>query len=408
MGYGSRPWNFPATSPRPAEQPPSEISKRPDTFPQTPIPKTNEADPTTAYIGPQGPTTKVAILLPLSGTHKNLGDSMLKASQLALFDLGETNFELIPHDTQGSAIGARTAAQNAINDGASLILGPLFAESVRAAKSVTQSKNINMIAFSTDWTLAGGNTFIMGFLPFDQIERLTKYVAEQNIRHIGLLTPQNSYGIAVKKAYENLAPRYGITTTKRLEFNPNNINLSPQLKQFAHYTDDQTTQTPPPFDAVLMPVGGSQASTISNTLSKYNLSPRRVKRLGTGLMDDQNLASDSAMQGTWFAAPSPRLRSNFEQKYRQTFGAPAPRLSTLAYDATALAAVLAQQSLKNRQPSRFTYQEITNPNGFYGIDGVFRFNRDGTAERGLAILEINNGQFKVIDPAPKTFEATRY
>ena len=334
---------------------------------------------------------------------------MLKAAQIALFDLGAQNFELLPLDTQGTAQGAQSAAQQAIQGNATLILGPLFANSVRAVKSATANTNINIVAFSTDWTLAGGNTFIMGFLPFDQVDRLTSYIASQNIQSVGLITPQSSYGSAVKTAFDRLAPQYGIQTTERLEFDPNTDNLAPQMRSFTRYDQrENNSAAADPYQAVLMPVGGNQATAISNLLSHYDLPPRTVKRLGTGLMDDLSLASETSLDGTWFAAPSPRLRKSFEEKFQTTYGYPAPRLSTLAYDATALAAILAQNAEKAGYQPRFSRSEITNPNGFFGIDGIFRFRPDGTAERGLAILEIDRGRFKVISTAPKTFEQRRY
>ena len=101
------------------------------------------------------PPVKVGILLPLSGKHERIGQSMLQAAQLAVFDMGYDNFELIPRDTEGTPQGALKATTSAINDGAQILLGPLFANSVRAAQQAAKRKNINVIAFSTDWTLAG-------------------------------------------------------------------------------------------------------------------------------------------------------------------------------------------------------------------------------------------------------------
>ena len=118
-------------------------------------------------------SVKVAILLPLTGRNATLGQSMLQAAQLALFDMGNNNFTLIPRDTQGTAQGASIAASKAINDGAQLILGPLFSDSVRATQAIAKQHNVNVIAFSTDWTLADRQTFLMGFMPFSQVERVT-------------------------------------------------------------------------------------------------------------------------------------------------------------------------------------------------------------------------------------------
>lgn len=352
------------------------------------------------------PPVKVAILLPLSGQHKNLGDAMLKAAQMALFQIGHNNLELIPRDTKGTADGARDAARSAINAHAQLVLGPIFAANVRAAKPITQSARVNMIAFSTDWTLAGGNTFIMGFLPFDQVERVTKFAAKHGIRRVGVLTPSSDYGRVVSSAFQTLAPRNGITITGTTNFPTNTSNLAPIVSTFTRFEERKAANAlnQTPFDAVLMPTGGQHARAIGSLLSHYDLPPRTVRRLGTGLLDEAALASENNLEGTWFAAPSPNSRRNFEQQFTNTYGHRAPRLSTLAFDATALSAVLAKRGFQNGNKPAFDKRSIASPNGFSGLDGIFRFRDNNTIERGLAVLEYRRGQIVVIDDAPKTFQ----
>ena len=354
---------------------------------------------------PPLPPVKVGILLPLSGTHKALGDSLLKAAQIALFDIGHENFELIPQDTAGTAEGGASAAQAAVNQGAQIVLGPVFASAVRGAKPITQRARINMVAFSTDWTLAGGNTFIMGFLPFDQLERISAYAASQGLRRIGLITPQTEYGRIVKDNFVMAAPRYGMSITEDAVFHPQSNNLAPDIQKFSRYLEREEAEAlnQTPFDAVMMASGDQQARAIANLLTHNALPPNAVKRLGTGLFDDDALASEMNLDGAWFAAPSPNARRGFESRFFRTFGERPKRLATLAYDATALSAVLAKRGLRDTGRPAFDRGALTNPNGFAGIDGIFRFRPNGTAERGLAILEYQHGQIVVQEEAPKSF-----
>lgn len=368
-------------------------------------PATVQDSPMTAQMAQNLPTVKVGILLPLSGQHQALGNAMLNAAQMALFDVGHSNLELIPRDTKGTPDGARAAAKSAVDSGAQLVLGPIFAASVRAAKPVTAGARVNMIAFSTDWTLAGGNTYIMGFLPFDQVARITSFAATHGIRSVGVISPQSPYGNVVNSAFESLAPRNGITIAKRTTYPPATANLAPVIRDFSAYDTRQGTTTPPPYDAVLMPVGGQEARSVASLLSHYGLPPRQVRRLGTGLFDEAALTTETNLEGAWFAAPSPNARKTFEQKYTATYGSRPQRISTLAYDATALAAVLARRGLQTNGRPAFDRMSLASPNGFSGIDGIFRFRSNNTAERGLAVLEIRRGQTAIIDEAPKTFQA---
>ena len=370
---------------------------------QTPPPATSVA----FAAAPALPPVKIGLLVPLSGANSALGQAMLQSAQLALFDMGYDSFELIPRDTNQ---GAQKAAQSAADAGAQMILGPVFAPDVRAAQPVAHRYNINMIAFSTDWNLADSNTYVMGFLPFIQVQRVAEYAATKGIRNVGILAPENDYSNAVIATWNSVAYRTGMTTAETVQFPEGQSDLSGVVGSFAHISPESAkkgtnSNTPASYDAVLLPAGGEQARAVANMLSYYNLTPRAVKRIGTGLWDDTSLAAEPALAGAWFAAPAPEQRRGFERRYAETYGQPAPRLATLAYDATALAAVLARNGYYSMGRPAFDRASLTNPNGFAGIDGIFRFRPDGLVERGLAVMEFKDGQIVQIDPAPKTFQS---
>ncbi len=430
-GYSARPWESSSAQNQSAQQPPRPLSdiyregRTPDTTADSTqtsadsnmdgrLQDSFQSAQPPALIPPADdglPPVKVGLLLPLSGQHASLGQAMLKAAQMALFEIGHNRFELVPRDTKGTAQGARDAAQSAIQNGVGLLLGPVFADAVRAVKPVAASARINLIGYSTDWTLAGENTFIMGFLPFDQVERVVNYAASQNIGRVSVLAPNTEYGRSVISAYRSAAGRAALPTTKVEMFSAGSSNLSPTVRNFADYDSRQTQaqQNPGfapelPFEAVLMPMGGELALSVSNLLTQYDVPPGQVKRLGTGLFDDLGLASEPSLEGAWFAAPSPRQRQSFEQRYFDTYKSSPPRLASLAYDSAALAAVLAQRGLKSGGRAAFDAASISNPNGFSGVDGIFRFRNDGLVERGLAVLEYYRGNIRVIDEAPATFQ----
>lgn len=315
---------------------------------------------------------KVAILLPLSGPNANVGQSMLQAAQLAVFDMGYDNFELMPQDTQGTASGASTATSEAIRNGAQLILGPLFAEEVRAAKSASAGR-VNIIAFSTDWTLAGGNTYVMGFLPFGQVERIVDYAAAKNLKRAAVASGADEYGTTVSRNFESEAADRGITITRALS-DPNG------------------------YDSVFIPAGGKDLATILPRVTNTS-----AQKLGTGLWDDARVASMPQMNGAWFAAPAPSARASFESRYQTTFGSKPIRIATMAYDATALAQALAKTGMASNGRPAYDAASLTSTNGFAGVDGIIRFNKQNLVERGMAVLAIQNGRIVEIDAAPSSF-----
>lgn len=334
---------------------------------------------------------KVAILLPLSGQHAKIGQSMLNAAQMALFDVNDPTFELIPIDTKGTAQGATLAVNEAARQNVKLILGPLLSQSVKAAGNAARRYNLNIIGFTTDANTLGGNIVTLGILPHDQGTRMAQFANQSNIRRVAIVAPNDAYANAVTNAFEQSARTLGIQVTAKIAFNANaDINIP--VQKLASMRGQ--------FDALIMPVGNPSMTRLAETLNNQQLGSSITPWIGTGLWDSPSIKQNRLMSGALFTAPSPQLRNNFESKYRSTYTETPQRLASLAYDATALSVVL----LRNNGAGLISRNAILNPNGFAGIDGIFRFTPSGRAERGLAIHQITGANRTVItDRAPTSF-----
>ncbi len=380
---------------------------------------------------------RVAILLPLSGKHKELGQSMLNAAQLALFHFADKDFELLPLDTKGKINGAKVAVATAIREGASLILGPLFNTSVSAIESMAIDRGITVLAFSSDHTIAGNSVYTMGFLPREQVRRVVKFSIEKGMRRFGLISPNNRYGKVIYNALSSTVKMYGATLTTKVLYDINTKNFNPIIRNLANFDmrksmliqkklhlRNQNSEAAKrallalngvqtigelPFDALLIADGGERLRSIAALLPYYDLDPKKVKMLGTSQWDSFGLGSEPALVGGWFPSPSKQSRQEFVIRYKNVYGDAPHRLATLSYDATALAAVFAQGNNHDRQtnysekPQFFRDMNITSPRGFLGLDGIFRFSKKGYVERGLSLFEIEKRGVKLISPAPKKF-----
>lgn len=341
---------------------------------------------------------KVALLVPLSGKNEQLGQAMLKAAQMALFDIGGNHIALVPKDSGVTPASAAAAARSAIDDGVDIILGPIFADDVRAVKPVTEAAGKPMIAFTTDWTLAGGNTYVMGFVPQMQVARVASFAAARGNDYFAAFGPRTPYCDIV---FDTLK-KTGVKVIRTEQYDPAAPNLSPAISSFveASKMKNSAGAASLSFNALMLPVGGENLASIISMLDLQGVNAKNTRFIGTGLWDDPALMSNPALYGGWFAAPDPQLRRDFEKRYNENYGGTPPRLSSLAYDATALAAVLAGTA---GDGDAYQRSRITGAQGFAGIDGIFRFRADGLAERGLAVLEVQSGRARVIDPAPKSF-----
>lgn len=428
-GKGS-PWNGPVADP--AQNPPQSLSSEEPVVVdpaavqarnQTLAPSENpsvdvfsealagpsEKDPGLSPYAPEPvnvplPPVKVGLLVPLSGPRAPIGQAMLNAAQMAVFDSGLETFEILPRDTGDSPQKARNAAQDAVTSGAQILLGPLTAPAARACAPVARANGLSMLSFSTDWTVAADGTLVMGFMPFGQVRRIAEWAAQSGLRRIGILAPDDDYGNAALRTFQSRSAELGLVIVSSVRFPPQTVALEPQintlLAQAGRGPDGLAA-----LDAVFLPMAGEKAALVSRALSAAGLPPGRVRRLGTGLWDDPGLAASPDLSGAVFAAPPPSLRSYFETRYVRLYGSAPPRLSTLAYDATALAAVLARSGLDRAGRPAFGRGDVLNPNGFAGLDGIFRFRGDGLAERGVAVMTLRNGTIREVSPAPGTFQA---
>jgi hypothetical protein len=380
----------------------------------------------------ENPVTRAALLLPLTGRHAAIGQALLNAAQLALFDVADDNFALVVRDTQGTPEGASLAIQSALEERVNVVLGPLFAASAFAASADTRAVGLNMLSFSNDRAVAGNGVFIAGMPPSEQVERIVDYATRQGLLRFAILAPETTYGFTVTQALRQALYQRGAELIRTVSYNPASGDITPEIRVLAQYDErhqalveerekleameDEASKLAldrlehldtlgkPDFDAVLLPIGGRSLLSIAASLAFFDVDPAEVKFLGTALWNDPSLGSEPTLQGGWFAAPSPELWESFQQRYRNTYGTTPPRIATLAYDMTALTAVLARATSGPGQAPDFSVARLTDPSGFSGIDGLFRFSEAGTVERGLAILEVDGTQLKEIEAAPLSFE----
>ena len=335
---------------------------------------------------------RVGILLPFASNSpgvKALANAMVKAAQLSLYDAGNKDIILMTADEGSSPESSAAAVTRLLDQGAEIIIGPLFSQAVRAISHETRDRGVPVLAFSTDRSVAGDGIFLLGFLPENDVRRVISYAASQGHRKFVALSTNTAYGDVTIDAFNAAVAENGgrVIDVERFS-NSADAALKP--------AEDVAKSG---ADAVFIPLGGQILRAISPTLGASGLDPKKVKLLGTSIWDEQANLSEPTLSGGWFAAPPAEQDAAFVSRYRSVYGASPPALAALSYDAISLVALLA----KGTPYRRFTRAALTDPNGFAGVDGIFRFNPDGTAERGLAVMAVTPQGFREVDPAPTTF-----
>ena len=352
--------------------------------------------------GPSGPAeqpaavgtghVKVGLILPLSaaGNAGVAAQSMKNAAEMALAEFQNPNIQLLIKDDGGNAQGAQQGTQQALDEGAEMILGPLFASSVPATAQLTRAKGVSVIAFSTDSSVAGRGVYLLSFLPESDVNRIVDYAAGTGKRSFAACLPDNAYGNVVEATFKQAVSRKG-----------------GRIVAFEKYGTDRATATRTvaqslgQADALFLADDGESLVATADALTAAGANLKNIQLLGTGLWDNPRVSASPALQGGLYAAPDPAGFRNFSGRYRAKFGADPVRTATLAYDAVALVAALA----RTQGPQRFSPEVLTNPSGFAGIDGLFRFRADGANERGLAVMRVASGGSQPVAGSPKSFGA---
>ena len=411
-------------------------------------------------------TRIVGLLLPLSAERdaiRALAEHLYNGAQLALFDapltVGTTNLVISLHDTKGTASGAQEAAKAAIAAGADVIVGPLFSSSVAAIQPVLAGRDVPGFAFSNDASTAMDGLWLLGFLPEQNIDRIVSEAIAQGLTRFGALVPEGVFGERIGESFAASVDRFGGTIVQSETYPPDAKGMFDPVRRLARFDDRKAAHeaemarlvqealtllprrtdpetgldiAPPedadavfkllgddapellsayealslvetlgdiPYDAVFMPEGGLALRNLAPLLPYFDIDPRRVKFIGTGLWDDPTLSQEPPLHGGWYAAAPNKNWSGFAARYEKTYDAAPPRLASMAYDAVSLAARLAAFATE----APFRTELLTDPNGFNGIDGIFRLKPGGLNERGLAVQEVTRAQSREISRPPASF-----
>ena len=351
------------------------------------------AAPPAAAFGPtvgetlgSGPV-RVGMILPLSqnGAPSPVGASMRNAAQMAIEEFAGASITLMIQDDRSTPDGAAQSAQAELGAGAELLLGPVYAPDVRQAASVAKAAGKPMIAFSTDATVAQPGVYLLSFLIQTYVDRIVQFAVSRGKKSFAVMAPQNDYGNVALAEFQESAGRLNAPVAVVARYGPGEAQGAAQ--QVGAVSG---------VDALFIPEQADAMPAVAAALASSGI---KTQLLGTGVWNDARVLRLPELQGAWFSAPDSAGFTAFSQRYRGKFNGEPARLATLSYDAVNLAGALA------RNPDRFSQRALTSVSGFNGVDGVFRFRADGTNERGLAVMEIDNNAATVISPAPRSFAA---
>ena len=339
---------------------------------------------------------KVALILPTGGDPQTaaIAKAMRQSAELAVFDLNQQGLQLIVKDDRGTDEGVRAAVGEAVTGGAEIILGPLFSRATAAAAPAARQAGVPIISFSNDRTVAGSGVHLLSFLHDQEVARIVDFAARQGRSRLVALLPNDTHGKQLEQSLRAATARSNVTLValERYALTTNAIQAP------ARKIHDVIKAAPPeaPIDALFLPGGEDTLPMVAPFIPYLGIDTQQVRLLGTGGWDTPIIAREKAFAGGWFAAPDPRGWRTFSERFAKSYGAPPPRVASLAYDAVGIAAAFSGAP----RGSRYVAANLTRASGFDGIDGRFRLAAGGIVERDLAVLEVRREGSTVIEAAP--------
>lgn len=353
--------------------------------------------PTTT--GPKVDASKpipVALLVPQSseGTAQIASD-LENAARLAAAQLDDLEIDLRVYDTAGDATVAASVAQQAVDDGAKIIIGPLYAEAANAVGTAVADEGVNVLSFSNNTTIADGNVFVLGKTFDNTAARIVSFAAEQGKERAMVIHSDRIDGQMGLNAFQAAAANSSLRIVSAQSFELTQesvVNTVPLIRASAEIEDVDTlfltssSAGALPLLAQLLPEAGLDPANVQYTgLTRWDIPPQTLELSG--------------LQGGWFAVPDLTRTESFSTQFQEQFGNRPHQLASLAFDGIAAIGALSQAGFNDI----LTREALTQPSGFQGVDGIFRLKDDGTNERGLAIATVQDKQVLIIDPAPRSF-----
>jgi len=311
-----------------------------------------------------------------------------------MVDLADPTLELRVYDTAGNPQGARSMARKAVGEGAALILGPLFGANTGGVGDTAAAAGINVISFSTDSAVAGGPVFLSGFLPEAEARRIVGFAASRGLDRIAVFHPQTDYGSAATRGADKAARSSSARVVASSGYPRTFEGIQGASGPFAE------TALAAGASAILLPDSGQGLRSVGAFLDYGGLDPVEVKYLGLGQWNSSATLKEPALRGGWFPAPDPDKLEVFFNLYSARYGARPPFIAVLGYDAVQVAGQLLGAARGAGSATPFGQAELTRSEGFRGALGPLRFEPGGLNQRAMAILEVGERGFTVLDPAP--------
>ena len=362
---------------------------------------------------------KVGVMLPLTGKNKEIGNMILNAIEMAVFQNENNNLQLLIKDTQGEPDIAKKTFIELVDDQVNLIIGPLFSKTLAAIQGLTEINNVNILALTNNKNLARQGSWVFGIDPQAQTKEALQVVFDQGAKKIAALLPKNAYGLLLFDTISDFSEE-NLVEIDRIEFYELSIEsqrdaskkISTGFDKYQDYLNklkdeelnitsdaesDVYSTVEKPFDSVFIAASGQNLTVLSSQLQYNNVDPSLVQYLGISSWEDKRILNEPALEGGIFITTSQLYQKKVKTIYQNSFNKEMPKIAMIAYDILAL---ISSISIDN---NKIDIEETINSEGYLGLRGLFRLKNNGIVERTFDLRQVKNKRFRVLKKAKEEF-----
>ena len=349
--------------------------------------------------------TRVGLLIPKTGPNSRLGTELLRGAELALFAMRDPSIELLSFDTAGGPAAAMAARQAMAAD-VDIVVGPLFSQSVIAARSIIGQRGVPMLALSNNLQIADQASWLLGYMPEQQIELLLGHALTVGHSKIAILVEESPFGQRLAAHTVQRLQQLGLTPEVMQTLTQAQLAADDQLKtairEFTGYVpleEDEEAPAfadlpPPRFDAVVFAGGAEFALRTAPVLAYYDADSERVLYLGNAQWNQRRLLMEPSLYGALFASRPTGQDDRFNTLWADIWESRPGTLARLSFDAMAMISVVARN-----KPPRWR-AALVSDSGFNGFSGAYRLYPDGSNRRAFELRQIGSGVSTLFRSAP--------
>ena len=351
---------------------------------------------------------KIGVLLPLSGKFQDIGESFLKAIQLALYDISNENIKIYPKDSKGNALNAYKSAKEFEEQGIQIVIGPIFYENLERLGEIN---NITFISLTNKTEEIPKNTIAFGINIDSQVDILKKYFNKIDVSKTLLLSPNSEFtyqseSVATKDvlkfyrtySYDTNPKKITAEIEKITRYRERKKDLERRIeileksdlykhKQELKKLEQMHTLGKINFDSVVVIDFGERLKSVLTSFMFSDISSKKVNFFTINQWFDETLFNENAMQNLHFPSIDFDNLKKFNKKFSSTFNEKPNKVSILAYDALGL--IYYCWFNNNFQ---FKKDQLYNKKGFKGLQGEF-FIEGNSSRQNLKIYKVSKKKF---------------